>query len=80
MMKIQIVGPGCRKCAKLTENVKAAVRESGIDAEVEKVSDMLKIMEYGVLMTPGLVIDGKVVSSGKVLSVEQVKALLSKSG
>ena len=78
MMKIQILGPGCPKCAKLTENVKAAVQESGIDAEVEKVSDMLKIMEYGVVMTPGLIIDGKVVSSGRVLSVEQVKALLRK--
>jgi small redox-active disulfide protein 2 len=79
MMKIQILGPGCPKCTKLTENVKTAVQESGIDAEVEKVSDMLKIMEYGVLMTPGLVIDGKVVSSGKVLSVEQVKALFPKN-
>ena len=79
MIKIQILGPGCPKCAKLTENVQAAVQESAIDAKVEKVSDMLKIMEYGVLMTPGLVIDGKVVSSGKVLSVEQVKALLPKN-
>ncbi|MFH1673160.1 MAG: thioredoxin family protein [Pseudomonadota bacterium] len=77
-MKIQILGPGCPKCVKLTENVKQAVRELEIEAEVEKISDMLKIMEHGILMTPGLVIDGKVVSSGKVLSVEQAKELLNK--
>lgn len=77
-MKIQILGPGCPKCVKLTENVKQAVRELEIEAEVEKISDMLKIMEHGVLMTPALVIDGKVVSSGKVLSVEQAKELLNK--
>ena len=78
-MKIQILGPGCPKCVKLTENVKAAVKEMELEAEVEKVSDVLKIMEHGVLMTPGLVIDGKIVSSGKVLSVEEAKDLLSKA-
>jgi small redox-active disulfide protein 2 len=78
-MKIQVFGPGCSKCVKLAENVKTAIRELGIDADVEKVSDMLKIMEQGVMLTPGLVIDGKTESSGKALSVEQVKELLGKT-
>lgn len=78
-MKIQILGPGCPKCVMLTKNVTKAVDELGMEAEVQKVSGMTKIMEYGVLLTPGLVINGKVVSSGKLLSVEQVKELLSKS-
>jgi small redox-active disulfide protein 2 len=75
-MKIQILGPGCPKCVKLVENVNTAVKEFGIEAEVEKVSDALKIMEHGILLTPGLVIDGNVVSSGKLLSVEQLKEIL----
>ncbi|MCK5322947.1 MAG: TM0996/MTH895 family glutaredoxin-like protein [Desulfobulbaceae bacterium] len=78
-MKIQVVGPGCPKCVKLAENVKTAIKELEIDADVEKVSDMLKIMEQGIMLTPGLVIDGKTASSGKALSVEQVKELLGKT-
>ncbi len=78
-MKIQVFGPGCPKCVKLAENVRTAIRELGIDADVEKVSDMLKIMEQGVMLTPGLVIDGKTESSGKALSVEQVKELFGKT-
>lgn len=77
-MDIQVLGPGCPKCKKLEENVKAAVKELEIEAEVEKVSDTLKIMEHGILLTPGLVIDGNVVSSGKLLSVEQLKEVLRK--
>lgn len=68
-MKIQILGPGCPKCVTLAENVKRTVKEFKIEAEVEKVSDITKIMGQGILLTPGLVIDGKVVSSGKVLGV-----------
>lgn len=77
-MDIQVLGPGCPKCKKLEENVKAAVKELEIEAEVEKVSDITKIMAQGILLTPGLVIDGNVVSSGKVLSVEQLKEVLRK--
>jgi small redox-active disulfide protein 2 len=75
-MKIQILGTGCAKCVKLTHNAEEAVKQAGADAEVEKVTDIQKIMELGVMMTPGLAIDGQVKSVGKVLSVEEIKKLL----
>jgi small redox-active disulfide protein 2 len=75
-MKIQILGTGCAKCMKLTHNAEEAVKESGVAAEVEKVTDINKIMDYGVMMTPGLVVDGVVKSVGKVLSVDEIKKLL----
>ncbi len=78
MKKIQILGTGCKNCIKLTENAKEAVKENAADYEVEKVTDIKKIMEYGVMMTPGLVVDGKVVSVGKVLSPAEIKKLLEK--
>lgn len=78
MKKIQVLGTGCQKCIKLTKNAEEAVREKGAGYEIEKVTDLKKIMEYGVMMTPGLVIDGKVVSVGKVLSPEEIKKLLEK--
>ncbi len=76
-MKISILGSGCPKCTKLEENVRQALDEMGQEARVEKITDMQKIMNYGVMMTPALAIDEKVVSSGKVLSAEEVKKLLS---
>ena len=76
MKKIQILGTGCAKCMKLTANAQEAIKAKGSDYEVEKVTDIKKIMEYGVMMTPGLVIDGQVKSVGKVLSVEEIKKLL----
>ena len=76
MKKIQILGTGCAKCAKLTENAEKAAKEAGIEAEVEKVTDIKKIMEFGVMMTPGIAIDGAVKGVGKVLSVEEIKKLL----
>jgi small redox-active disulfide protein 2 len=75
-MKIQILGTGCAKCVKLTHNAEEAVKEAGVSAEVEKVTELNKIMDYGVMMTPGLVIDGQVKSVGKVLSVDEIKKLL----
>lgn len=75
-MKIQILGTGCAKCIKLTHNAEEAVKEAGVNAEVEKVTDLNKIMDYGVMMTPGLVVDGQVKSVGKVLSVEEIKKLI----
>jgi small redox-active disulfide protein 2 len=75
-MKIQILGTGCAKCMKLTHNAEEAVKESGVNAEVEKVTDINKIMDFGVMMTPGLAIDGQVKSVGKVLSVDEIKKLL----
>jgi len=72
-MKIEILGMGCPNCKKLTENAKKAVEESGIKADVEKVEDMDKIVSYGVMMTPALVLDGKIMSSGKIASVDEIK-------
>lgn len=75
-MKIEILGSGCAKCRKLYENTLEALRESGVDAEVAKVEDIKKIMEYGVMTTPAIVVDGVVKASGKVLSSKEIKALL----
>ncbi|MCX6645316.1 MAG: thioredoxin family protein [bacterium] len=72
-MKIQILGTGCPKCKKLYENAEKAAKEAGIDYEIEKVEDIMKIMEAGVMMTPALVIDGDVKSVGKVLTSDQVR-------
>jgi small redox-active disulfide protein 2 len=76
MKKIQILGTGCAKCAKLKENAEKAAKVLGVEAEVEKVTDIKKIMEFGVMMTPGIAIDGEVKAVGKVLSVEEIKKLL----
>jgi len=77
IMKIEVLGTGCAKCVTLEKVVKDAVAKSGKFAQVEKVDDIMKIMEYQVVSTPGLVIDGKVVSSGKVLSVDEVLAFIN---
>ena len=76
MKKIQIYGTGCPKCRALTANVEAAARELKIEIELDKVTEIRDIAAAGVLMTPGLVIDGQVKSSGHLLSVHQVKKLL----
>lgn len=75
-MKIEILGTGCTKCKALEEATKQAVSKSGKFAQIEKVEDIMKIMEYSVVSTPGLVIDGKVVSTGKLLSVDEIVELL----
>jgi len=77
MKKIQILGTGCAKCKKLTEHAEKAAQELGIDYEIEKVTDIKQIINFGVMMTPGLVIDGVVKTTGKVTSVEEVKKLLT---
>jgi small redox-active disulfide protein 2 len=76
MLKIEVLGPGCPKCELLEKNVRIAVEEMELEAEVKKVSDIKEIASRGVLMTPGLVVNGKVVSSGHLLSVIQVKKRL----
>ena len=76
LMKIKILGSGCPNCKVLEANVKKAVEEMKIKADVEKVTDIEKIMEYGIMSTPALVIDEKVVSYGKVLTSEEIKKLL----
>ncbi|MCK9309676.1 MAG: thioredoxin family protein [Candidatus Cloacimonetes bacterium] len=77
-MNIKVLGSGCRKCKKLEEHVNKAITESGVNATVEKVSDLAAIMAYGVMMTPALVIDEKVVSSGKLLSASDIKTIIIK--
>ncbi|MEI7483026.1 MAG: thioredoxin family protein [Elusimicrobiota bacterium] len=77
-MKIEILGIGCPKCKQLTANAEAAVKEMNIAAEISKVTDIDKIIEYGVMMTPALAVDGSVVSVGKVLSKDEIKKILVK--
>jgi small redox-active disulfide protein 2 len=77
MKKIQILGTGCPKCKKLTENAQAAAKELGLEFELEKVSDIKEIMQFGVMMTPALVVDGKVKVVGKVPSPEEIKLMLA---
>ncbi len=76
MKKIEILGTGCQKCVKLAKNAEEAVKGTGEEYEIEKITDLTKIMSYGVMMTPGLVLNGKVVSVGKVLSPDEIKKLL----
>lgn len=75
-MIIEILGTGCKKCVTLGENAKAAAEVAGKTARIVKVTDFAKIAAYGVMSTPGLVVDGKVLSAGKVLSVEEIGRLL----
>ncbi|MBP7161970.1 MAG: TM0996/MTH895 family glutaredoxin-like protein [Candidatus Omnitrophica bacterium] len=77
-MKIEILGVGCPKCKQLTANTEVAVKELNIQAEVGKVTDIDKITDYGVMMTPALAVDGTVVSAGKVLSKDEIKRIISK--
>jgi small redox-active disulfide protein 2 len=76
-MKVQILGTGCPKCKALTANAERALQELGMTAEIEKIEKIADIARMGVMMTPGLAIDGEVKSTGHLLSVEQVKRILS---
>lgn len=76
MKLVQVLGTGCPKCTKLAENVQAAITESGIEATVEKVTDIMRITSFGVMMTPALAIDGTVKVVGKVPSTEDIAKLL----
>lgn len=75
-MKIEILGTGCAKCKKLYENTMEAVKKSGKEAEVVKVEDIKQIASYGVMSTPAIVVDGVVKASGKLLSPEDIAAIL----
>jgi len=75
-MKIQILGMGCPKCNALEKNARDAVAELGIAADFEKVNDTDRIMEMGVMMTPALAVDGDVKSVGKLLTKDQIVAVL----
>lgn len=76
MRKVQVLGPGCAKCKQLAANAEEAVKALGIEAEVTKVADIAEIVGFGVMMTPALVIDGKVAFSGRVASADDIKKLL----
>ncbi len=75
-MVIKILGSGCKKCDTLTENTRTALAEKGIEAEIIKITDFKEIMKYGVMSTPALVIDEKVVSFGKVLKPKEIIKLI----
>ncbi|MFH1550780.1 MAG: thioredoxin family protein [Planctomycetota bacterium] len=76
-MKIQILGTGCPKCKKLAENTEAAARALGVEYTIEKVTDINEIMNFGVMMTPALAVDGEVKCVGKVPSTDEIKKFLS---
>ncbi|MDD9301031.1 MAG: TM0996/MTH895 family glutaredoxin-like protein [Desulfobacter sp.] len=65
-MEIKVLGPGCAKCSKTEKRVQEAVKEAGVDASVEKITDMMQIASYGVFGTPSVIVDGEVKCSGKV--------------
>lgn len=75
--KVEVLGPGCAKCRQLYEETERAVADLGIECELTKVTDIMKITEYGVMMTPALVVDGQVKVYGKVPSQEELKGMLS---
>ena len=77
MRKIQILGTGCTRCKKLQENAEMAASDLGLDYTLEKVSDIGEIMKFRIMQTPGLVIDGELKSSGRLLSMEEIKKLLA---
>lgn len=74
--KIQILGTGCPKCKKLAESTEQAAKELGIEYELEKVTKIADIMKFGVMITPALVVDGKVKVAGKVPTIEELKEMI----
>ncbi len=77
MKKIEVLGPGCANCQRLEKNTREAVMLAGVEAEITKITDYAEIMAYGIMSTPGLVIDGKVVSYGRVPSAGDIAVWLS---
>jgi small redox-active disulfide protein 2 len=78
-MEIKVLGTGCAKCKTLEKNTRDAVAELGIDANVQKVEDIMDIMSYGVSRTPAIIIDNKVVVAGKAPSTEELKKIISQN-
>lgn len=78
-MIIKILGSGCKNCVALKDNTEEALKELGIEAEIEKVTDFKEIVGYGVMSTPALVVDEKVVSFGKVLKSKEIAKILEKT-
>jgi small redox-active disulfide protein 2 len=79
MMIVKILGSGCKNCMMLAENAKTAISELQMDAKIEKVTDFAEIAKYGVMSTPALVIDEKVVSFGKVLKPKEIVKIIEKT-
>jgi len=77
-MEIKVLGAGCPRCEKTEKAVKEAVEETGVDAQIEKVTDVMEIAKYGVFGTPAVIVDGEVKSVGKVPLVEEIKKWLKK--
>lgn len=77
-MEIKILGSGCKNCVNLAANAKEALDNLGVNGEIIKVTDFKEIASYGIMRTPGLVVDGKVVSSGKVLSAQEIAEIINK--
>ena len=77
-MEIKVLGPGCPKCRQTEEIVQQAMEEAGVPAQIEKVTDAMKIARYGVFVTPAVVVDGEVKSVGKIPSKEDVKSWIKK--
>ena len=77
-MNIKVIGSGCPDCSRLYDNTIAALAELGIDAEVEKIGDLIEIVKLGVMSAPSLMVDGKLVVSGKVASQKEIAKLLKK--
>ena len=77
MIKLQILGTGCAKCEKLAQNTESAAKELELEYELEKVTDIMEIMKFGVMMTPALAVDGEVKVVGKVPSSDEIKNLLT---
>ncbi len=77
MKKLQILGLGCPKCQKLTENAETAAKELGLSYQIEKVKNINDIMKFGVMMTPALVVDGEVKVAGSIPVVEEIKKMLA---
>jgi small redox-active disulfide protein 2 len=76
MKDLRVLGTGCPKCRKLTEQAEAAAKALGIEYRLQKVTEIQEIMKFGVMVTPALVVDGQVKVAGKVPSVEEIKAML----
>jgi len=77
MKILKVLGPGCPRCEKLATLTREAADELGVEYELEKITDITKFIDYGLMMTPGLVVDGELKVHGKVPSVDEIKALIS---
>lgn len=76
MKDIKVLGPGCAKCQELFNTTQEAIKDIGLECTIEKITDIMEIMNYGVMMTPALVVDGEVKVTGKVPSIDELKKLI----